>query len=174
MDDTHVVPFRRQVLGYQPSVAVFRRRLAAKQDRRHVEPSPVDQVLNLALAEQGQKPPLVFLPGDGLLLVAVQEVLVGGKDGQMMILCPADLVEEVFQVGALGKGGELGGVVQPDVDQAPDSGPLEELEEFGGAFPGETDCVDFHDSGSSRSNSVIWPLVLRKVSSLASASSLWR
>ncbi len=155
-------PFSNEILRRQSAVTVLGGRLAAKQDGRHMEQSPIDRRFHLSLAKLIEEPRFVLVPCHVPLLVGVEDLLRGRQDRQVKVLGRTDLLQEVPKIVPLGEGGQLRRVVQSHVDESLYAGPLEDLEELGGAFFGKTDCVDFHSPVSSVSNRVNCPLVLRK------------
>jgi hypothetical protein len=73
---------------------------------------------------------------------------------QLLVLvgCADQLAQKVRQILRLGEARELGGVVEPDVEQALDAGCLQATEEVLSRRLCETDCVDLHAGSSSPNN----------------------
>ncbi len=107
MSHSHVTPLHGEILRYQPPVTVLRLEFAAKQDSRYVEELLINDLFHLTLCEKGDEALLVFVPGNFLFLVGVQNVFSGGKNWFMKIFGPAEFLEKVLEVFALGKAGEL-------------------------------------------------------------------
>src|SRR5690606_5604809 len=61
--------------------------------------------------------------------------------------------QEEGEVVPLGEAGQVGRVVQPDVDQPLDAGGPQRSEELLGRVPGETDRTDLHDASPPGANS---------------------
>src|SRR5439155_20679122 len=152
MNDLDVSPPLAQIFGYPAAVAAVRFRLAAQQNSGPVEQALVERVLDAALLHQPQELLLVILPASLALLVVVQNGLSGREPRLMHVFGAANFLEEEAQVLFLRKARQLGRVVQPDIDQPPDSRLLQTAEEFSGVFLGKTDRVDFHSSTSGGPN----------------------
>ena len=101
-------------------------------------------VFDMAGMHQVQKLQLVFGPNTFFLLVGVEHFFCGGELGDMEVLDVADGPGEVAQVFFFSEGGELGDVVEADVDKALDAGTREAGKELFGGFFGEADGEKFH------------------------------
>src|SRR5919199_2235930 len=170
VDRLQVAPRVLEVGADEPPVAVIRRGFAAEKDGRHREESGADPLFDPPLGHELQEAPLVVLPAPLSFLVGVEHVLGRGKQGLVQILGAADLVQEEGKVVALGKPGQLRGVVEPHVDKAPDAGASQRSEEVRGGSFRKTDRIDFHSLTSSSGNSVSW-LPARRGASVAPSSS---
>ena len=86
----------------------------------------------------------VDVPIAFVLLIRVENVLGGGEERFVFIVGTADFAQEEGQIRLLCKSGQLGGVIEPYVEEALDSVGFQNAEELTGALLGETDAVDLH------------------------------
>ena len=108
-------PLPVQVLQNQAPVAVLGPGLAAQQYRGNVEQVPVQSLLDPAFPQQVQERPLVARPS-AAVSVGVEDLARRGEQGFVDVLRMAELSQEKRKVGATGEAGELGGVVQANVE----------------------------------------------------------
>jgi hypothetical protein len=112
----HSTPFCREVFRYDSSVAVFGLGLTTQQHGRHVKAPLVYEFFHFARFQQGGKTLLIFIPRNLFVPIASDDFLGGSKEWFVEILNPADLLEEVGQIVALGKGSQLGRVIQSHIN----------------------------------------------------------
>lgn len=74
----------------------------------------------------------------------------------MEVLCAAELRKEEREVIALGEPRQLGGVVQPYVEEPLYLGPLQRSEELGRRLFRKTDRIDFRMLTSVSENKTGW------------------
>ena len=78
---------------------------------------------NLSCGKQCQKVPLVNRPASLALLESVQDLLCRRQIRTMVIIDPTDRSEEIAEIIPLGETGQLGDVVESDVDHPLDTRP---------------------------------------------------
>jgi hypothetical protein len=137
-------------------VAVLWSGLAAKQYRRDVEEVPVQRFFDPALPQEVEERPLVVGPS-AALPVGVQDLTRRGEQGFVNVLGAAQLFQEERQVGPAGEPGEPGRVVQPDVEETPDTGISQRSEELRRRLLRETDRIDFRGLASRFGNRIGCP-----------------
>src|SRR5262245_65862770 len=110
-----------------------------------------DGVFDPPVRDQLQELALVGRPISVLFLVTVEEVLRWRQVEEMNIFDSGDGSQEVSKIVALGEPGELGVVIQTDVDDALDSGPLALGEKGLGRLLCKADGEEFDRSHDQRS-----------------------
>src|SRR5260221_4978967 len=110
---------------------------------------PIQALIDSALGKERQEAAFVLRPAALGLLVGSKQLLRGCEQRLVNILCLADHAEKVGQIVALGKAGELRGIVEPNVYQSSDAHSSEGFEELGCGFLGETGRIDLHATSSS-------------------------
>ena len=123
MDGPDAAPFLFQVLQGQAPVAMLRSGLTAQKHRRNVEEVPVQRLLDPTLSQEFEECPLVVPPFPAFP-VGVQELAGRNEQGFVNVLRAAELLQEEREVGAAGKPGEPGRVIQPYVEETLDAGAL--------------------------------------------------
>lgn len=118
--------------------------LAAQQNCLPGETCRRNRGLDLPGPHQGEEFAGVGIPAALLLFICVQHSLLRSKTRLMLIIAVANLAEEVGKVGLFGEPGELGGVIEPHIEESFDAVGLQCAEEFAGALLGKTDAVDLH------------------------------
>src|SRR5579884_1317499 len=127
---------------------------ATQQDCLLFERVAVEYSRNVPLAHQRQKGALVRLPGAAALPIVVEQLLRRRQPDVVLVLGVADGLEKIRQIAGLGEPRELRVVVEPDVEETPDTGAFQALEEVLGRTLCKTDCGDLH--GASPPNSPAW------------------
>jgi len=123
---------------------MLRGRFAAEQDRFLFKAVFREDRLHLSRADESKIGVGVGLPTSLDFFISVQNSLRGREQRFMLINRSADFFDKVGEVGLLGEGGKLGGVIEAHVKQALDAVSFQRAEELSGAFLGKTDAVDLH------------------------------
>lgn len=152
MNGSDVAPLPIQVLQDQAPVAALGIGLAAQQDGRNPKEVFIQHLLDPALPHEPRKLPLVLRPSHATLSVSVEHLPGRGEAGFVEVLRVAEALQEEREIGAPGETGELGGVVQPHVEEALDAGPLQRSEELGRRLLRETDRIDLRGRTSASVN----------------------
>ena len=95
--DFDIPPPVLEVFRGEPPMAMFRRRLAAKQATA-VDDLPIELIFHSSLAHQGKKSGLVFCPITLVLFVLIQHFLGGRKFGNMQIGNRNDRIAKKAQI----------------------------------------------------------------------------
>jgi predicted acetyltransferase len=147
--DFDAAPLPGQVLGNKPPVAVVWFLLAAKKTAA-IE-NFAWRVFNMARPDQVEKLPLVLVP------IALLRFLIGIEDvgrrcefREMHVIDTADRVREIPQIIFLREARKLGCVVQPDIDETPDTGFTKACKKRLCRFPGEPDGEQFQHKSAGR------------------------
>ena len=114
MGDLDAAPAVVQVFGNETAVAPIGPVLAAEETsvRQDVRVNPIRDP---PFSHEFDELDLVGLPVPATLVVVVPNLLGGCQLGQVHVLHPTDLGQEILKVPALRKARELGGVVEPNV-----------------------------------------------------------
>ena len=137
-------------------MAALRRGLAAQEHGWDSEEVPVQRHFDPALPHEGREVLFVTRPSYDALPVRLEHLPGRGELGFVEILRAAEFLQKEREVGAPGEAGELGGVVQPDVEEALDPGSLQSPEELGRRLPRKTDRIDFRGLTSASGNRTGW------------------
>ena len=156
MNGPDAIPLAVQVLQDQTPVAMLGCGLAAKQHRRNLEETSIQRLLDVALAQEIQVRPLVVRPS-ATVPISVEDLARRGEPGLVDVLRIAELLQEERQVGPAGEPGEPGRVVQPDVEETPDTGISQRSEELRRRPLRETDRIDFRGLASRFGNRIGCP-----------------
>lgn len=124
MNDPDAAPGLVQVLQDQTSVTMLGLGLAAQQHGWDPEEVSIQRLLHTALPYKPRKVPRVSRPSYASVPVSIEHLPGRCKPGFVEVLGAAEFLQEKWEIGAPGKPGELGGVVQPHVEEALDPGPL--------------------------------------------------
>jgi hypothetical protein len=104
-------------LDHEPTVAMFRARLAAEQGSTPLEGGTRKYVVDATALHQRKKLRLVGCPVAFTLLVRIQDVLSGGQQALVLVGRAHELSREVGKVPSLGEPCQLRRVVQPNVEK---------------------------------------------------------
>ena len=144
VDYFHFPPLILHHLCRDPSVTMFRLRLAAQQAADLLlEHTPIQPRGHAALREQL---PVARLPGSRVLTGAVglHQAIRGRQLGLVDIIDAGQLAQEEGQVAVLGEASQLAARVDADVDDPLDAVGFEQAKEFLSRFLGKTDGKYFH------------------------------
>ncbi len=161
-----------EVFEDKAAVTVFRGWFATKENGGDTEDCGINGGFDFAFGDEGEEGGFVFRPWMFFFFVAVEHFLGGGQVGVVDVVGVADFLEEIFEVVAFGEAGELGDVVEADVEEAADAMLFQEREELGCGFLRETDGTDFHVSSLVSAKRGIWSA--QSLSSRARSDSDWR
>jgi hypothetical protein len=147
-------PFVAKVFGDEAAVAVVGFFFTAEK-AGGVQDFGVEVAFDFARGHEVEEAFFVVGPGGWhfAFFVGIEHFLGGGEDGEVEVLDVEDGVEEVGEVVFFGEAGELGGVVEADVDEAFGAGALEVGEKVAGGFLGE---AGGEDAGGFAHNRVGW------------------
>jgi hypothetical protein len=139
----HVAPVRLQIFGHQAAMALVGCFFAA-EEAAAVQEWFFSGLFNLADAHKGQEFFFVGGPGAFFSFVSVEHFFAGSEVGQVLVVDVADRFGEIAQVFFFGEAGELGDVVETDVEEALDAGVREAGEKLLGGLFGEADGENLH------------------------------
>jgi hypothetical protein len=116
MNNPHVGPLALQVLDDQPPVTVLGGRFATEQHTWRFKIAWGELAFDVSFFHQLEELGFVHAPVSFVFLVGIQNVLRGCQQRLVHVLGVAQFAQEIGQVIAFGKGGQLRDVVQPHVD----------------------------------------------------------
>ena len=139
--DGQITPMLLEILRHKSAVAMMRLFLAA-QKAAALDGCGIKPLFDFPLFHQVQKRWFVDAPITFVLLVGVEDIGRRREQGLMNVVDVADLLEKELEVVALRESGELGNVVETDIDDAFGTALSEQFEKLGGGLLGEADGVD--------------------------------
>ncbi len=143
VQDLNIAPLGAKIFGNQPPVALGRLFLAA-QKAGFMQPFRADILFGFSCGKERQKVFFVNLPSAFVLFEIVQNLLARRQIRPMDVIHLTNRPEEIAQVVSLGKTGQLGNIVEADINHPLHTRPKEACKKFLGRFLCKSDGKQFY------------------------------